>query len=240
MSGRKIVMPSRHRIKSKLNSEFNQVKAVLIERLSKQNVVCITTDVWSSHAQSYLGATIHFINDSFERESYLIAFKRLYGRQTYDVLAKEINNIMENYGIKCSQVSNIVTDGGSNFCKMFKEFGQHLDASTVVTEDANISVESISDSVTDSEHAVDNLDSYEDAMTWIMQDDDGNEFTNEILNFDEVSGNTISATDQNQDDDYRNYFGEPSSRSQPEPNRIRLPPQRRCQSHILNLLSSDF
>lgn len=242
MSRRKIVIPSTHKIKAQLGTNFDEIKSILTKHTAQQNDLCITTDVWTSHAQSYLGATLHFLNKSYGRESFLLAFKRLYGRQTYDVLANQINNIMKDYGIELHQVTNIVTDGGSAFCKMFKEFGEAQDVSIVVTNDSIDSVELANENTIEltSENTVE-LTS-EDTLTFAMQDEYGNEFTNEILNFDNESSNRISEVDHNYDNEYQNYFGESSSsfQPQPQPDRIRLPPQRRCKSHLLNLLPSDF
>lgn len=241
ISRRKIIIPSTYKIKSQLHSDFNKIKLVLTEHIAKQNDLCITTDVWSPHAQSYMGATLHFLNKSFERESYLLAFRQLTGKQTYDVLANEINTIMNDYGIKFDQVRNIVTDGGSAYCKMFKEFGDVQDVSIMVTSESDVSDELDSENINEVES------NNEDSMTFIMQDEYGNEFINEILNlYYEVDDNRTSAIDQNCDSEYQNYFGECSSsvqpqlEPQPQRDRIRMPPQRRCQSHLLNLLSSDF
>lgn len=234
---RKIIIPSTHKIKSQLDLEYNKIKSTLMKHIAKQNDICMTTDVWTSHAQSYLGATVHFINESFERESYLLAFRRLLGRQTYDVLANEMNTIMKDYGIELRQVRNIVTDGGSAFCKMFKEFGETQDVSIVVTSDANNSVELTTEDINEVAHDT------EDTMTIVMRDEYGDEYTNEILNLDIEPGNRTSEADCDFDNELQNYFGECSSNSQQQarqPDRIRLPPQRRCQSHVLNLLPSDF
>lgn len=79
VSGRKVEVPTKYKLKLTLHAQHIQVKNELIERLSTQKHLCMTTDVWTSHAQSYLGVTIHFINDAYKRESFLLAFKQLYG-----------------------------------------------------------------------------------------------------------------------------------------------------------------
>lgn len=77
VSGRKVLMPSRHKFMTTMEGRFKEMKSSLREILKQQKYLCITADVWSSRAQSYLGVTVHFINNSFERESYLLAFKEL-------------------------------------------------------------------------------------------------------------------------------------------------------------------
>lgn len=122
-------MPSRHKFNVTLENKFGKTKEKLVEILSKQKYLCITTDVWSSRAQSYLGATVHFLNtDTFKRESYVLAFRPLLFRQTYQELANALNEIFRDFGISVDQITNIVTDGGSSFCKMFKIYGKSIDA----------------------------------------------------------------------------------------------------------------
>lgn len=77
--GRKILMPSRHKFMATLESRFNEMKSTLREILSKQKYLCVTADVWSSRAQSYLGITVHFLDEMFVRNSYLLALKSLRG-----------------------------------------------------------------------------------------------------------------------------------------------------------------
>lgn len=131
-------MPTRHKFMSTLNTQFKKVKTELKERLALQKCICITADVWTSHAQSYLGVTVHFLNDRYERESYLLAFKQMKQRQTYDILAKALDDIFKDYGIKISQITNIITDGGSAFCKMFKKYGDRIDVVVLDTQGEEI------------------------------------------------------------------------------------------------------
>lgn len=134
VSGRKIAIPSRHKFMKTLDSEYSKMKDALREILSHQEYLCVTADVWSSRAQ---GVTVHFLNAEFKRESYVLAFKQLHFKQTYKELAKEMDKIFDDYGIKISQITNIVTDGGSNFCKMFKMYGKSIDA-VVTTYDEEV------------------------------------------------------------------------------------------------------
>lgn len=67
-----------------------------------------------------------------------------------------------------------------------------------------------------------------------LVDQNGDEYVNEILTFgtvDETSPETLHAHDED-------YFDE--NFLEPQPYQTVMPPQRRCVSHLLNLLSQDF
>lgn len=120
-----------------LTDNFENMKLKLIDILRNQKYVCTTCDVWTSSAQSYFGATVHFINESYERKSYALAFRPLLQKQTHKELAKEMNNIFTDYGLTNSQITNVVTDGCAALTKSFKKFGGKNDqlTSTAIIED---------------------------------------------------------------------------------------------------------
>lgn len=214
-----------------LDHKFNDMKALLKTKLKSQKYLCVTCDVWSSRGQSYLGATVHFINEDFQRESYLLAFKRLFTRQTYLQLAQELDNIFKDFEIDIEQITNIVTDGGSAFCKMFKEFGDVTDAVIQDTpedeyDDDSTSINSVTVQQQDEATTSSSIEEdAEDTIRPFMQTANGELFQSDILNFE---------TEQTEAPD--DYFGDHVMQQPP----IRLPPQRRCFSHLLNLTSQDF
>lgn len=67
--------------------------------LAKQSYVCITTDVWTHPCRSYLGVSVHFIDEENIklRKSYVLAFRRLKQRHTFDYLASCLNEIFDEY-----------------------------------------------------------------------------------------------------------------------------------------------
>lgn len=126
-AGREIAVPSTTVFMNFLKVQFDEMKTGLQNTLKTQQFLCITTDVWSSRAQSYLGMTVHFFDDKFDRESYVLALRELKAKQTYDVLTTEIIKVLNDFEIDVDQVTHIVTDGGSAFCKAFKVYGKSID-----------------------------------------------------------------------------------------------------------------
>lgn len=85
---------------SDLNIKYEQLKALLKDRIAKSKYLCLTADVWTNKSRSFLGMSIHLLNEHFGRESYLLTFRRVYRRHTYDVLAEMILSIKKEFNIK--------------------------------------------------------------------------------------------------------------------------------------------
>lgn len=215
-----------------LDDQFQQMKSSLIALLNQQKYLCTTCDVWTCRGQSYLGMTVHFINENFERKSYVLAFRHLYLRQTYDYLAKHIDAVLKEYKIKDEQHTNMVTDGGSALCKMFTEFGRKTGTEILEFSECDFNIDSDDDSTTiTTTYRNDNSESEPDSVAEIqpfMQNETGELFQSEILDFHN------QPTIENFDD----YVGTSSATNTQQ--QFVLPPQRRCQSHIYNLASQKF
>lgn len=254
---RKIAMPSTRYAMQSLASKFDATKKKFIEIIRAQKYICVTADVWSARAQSYLGLTVHFIASNYERKSFLLAFRQLETKQTYMELTLEMIKIFKEFEISISQITNIVTDGGSAFCKAFKEFGSVADAliEDPIEEQNNEPIHDSNNELSDeSSRAVLHMNDGNAPLDLFIQFEDGEQFFSNIINFDwnvpdninsENSQNNLSEENQSDDDFYNDLFEEPIV-SVPEvsenegSDRIELPPQRRCASHLLNLVSKDF
>lgn len=124
VSGRKISMPTPKQIVDTIGRRFEQMKSNLISILNKQKYVCCTCDVWTSQAKSFLGITVHYIDRNYDRHSYVLAFRELKQKQSYEYLGKVISDVFKEYGISVSKITHVVTDGGSAFCKSFRVYGR--------------------------------------------------------------------------------------------------------------------
>ncbi|XP_029945276.1 uncharacterized protein zbedx [Salarias fasciatus] len=107
---------------TKVDQNFSRMREVLMAKLSNIQYVCTTADIWSANNRSFFGMTCHWIDqDSLERKSAALGFSRLQGRLTYDTIASRIHDIHVAYNIE-SKVQTTVTDNGSPFTSVFKEF----------------------------------------------------------------------------------------------------------------------
>lgn len=217
VSGRKVKAPSRRRLMKKLGCKFKLMKSALKARIAKQEYICMTCDVWSCRRQSFLGVTVHFLSEEFKRESYVLAFKRLYRRQTYIELAQQLDKIFIDFEIKIEQVTHTVTDGGSAFCKMFKKFGTEADVVVQADEEeddvAVAEVEEEEEVGEESGEENEEIVVKAEAENEFMQNEDGELFHSEILEL-----------QTQQDVELDGYFSDNVAQNE-EPS-LKLPPQR--------------
>lgn len=107
---------------TKVDLVFSSMRDELVAKLNNVQYVCTTADIWTANNRSYFGMTCHWIDtDSLERKSAALGFARLQGRHTYDTIAGRIHDVHVAYNIE-SKVQTTVTDNGSPFINVFKEF----------------------------------------------------------------------------------------------------------------------
>lgn len=106
-------VPTTKTLITDLNDKYMQIKLKLMELIERAKYVCLTADGWTNKGRSFLGITIHMFDDELNKESYLLAFRRLFGRHTYDALKDVLLSVMNEFKIKVSKVTHIVTDGAS-------------------------------------------------------------------------------------------------------------------------------
>ncbi|KAL4156116.1 hypothetical protein QTP88_000151 [Uroleucon formosanum] len=119
------VPASRRNFMRDIVSEYNDMTASLKDELSQVNFVCITADCWSVFHRSYMGFTIHWLNQTtLERTSKGLACRRMYGKHTYDKIAEMIDKVLSEFNIQ-SKTSLIVTDNAANFVKAFRVYNEN-------------------------------------------------------------------------------------------------------------------
>ncbi|XP_033945008.1 uncharacterized protein zbedx [Pseudochaenichthys georgianus] len=107
---------------TKVDQGFSRMREELMEKLSSIQYVCTTADIWTANSRSFFGMTCHWIDKhSLERKSAALGFARLQGRITHDTIAGRIHDIHVAYNIE-TKVQTTVTDNGSPFISVFREF----------------------------------------------------------------------------------------------------------------------
>ena len=134
----------RHRkfYRRKIFELFVEQRDNLKTQLKAASWVCTTADCWSSRRKSFLGITVHWYNSDLERKSACLAVRRVIGKCDYEVIARLLESVYEEFEIT-SKVSATVTDNGSNFLKAFRLFGTQDDVAVTSTSEVNLNNKSI-------------------------------------------------------------------------------------------------
>ena len=110
----------------------------MIKTLALIEVICLTADGWSAAKRSFLGVTAHWLDENNERQSMVLACKRIIGRHTHDNLAKHLEEVIEFYGLFDKVGGGCVTDSAANFVKCFKVFGLDFKSATQELEQDDV------------------------------------------------------------------------------------------------------
>lgn len=98
---------------------YNKMKLKILELLKQFEKLSFTTDVWSEPSAnvSLLSLTAHGITDNYERVSVILKCEQLEGRHTGEIIANNLNNILQDWGLSTESVHCILRDRGSNMIK---------------------------------------------------------------------------------------------------------------------------
>lgn len=101
------------------NDIYNKMKLKILELLKQFEKLSFTTDVWSvpSANVSLLSLTAHGITNNYERVSIILNCEQLEGRHTGEIIANNLNKILQDWGLSTESVHCILRDKGSNMIK---------------------------------------------------------------------------------------------------------------------------
>lgn len=132
-------MPSTETVARNILIQFkevqNKLKPMLRDAFSISEVGCgaaICVDVWTDSFRqiSYLGATVHFIDDNFFLHSRVIDNKPLDSSQskTGEYLLEQIKSVLVEYNVDIDlELITFVTDRGANLIKALDKYCRHND-----------------------------------------------------------------------------------------------------------------
>lgn len=137
LSDGRLLPQCRQTVTKQLEEHFEKRKSNLKQILKSLGTVCTTADCWTSRRRSFLGVTVHWLDtETLERKGGCLAIRQLSGSHTYDLLAKTLEGINNEFDIG-NKTCFTVTDSGSNFIKAFKHFSlEDAEILTVVGNEA--------------------------------------------------------------------------------------------------------
>lgn len=112
-------LPSRKNISSAMIPALYQSTLTDVKMRVSRDVksVCLTTDCWtSSQTESYIGVTVHYIDDDFEPQQILLECKSMTESHTSANLAKELKTVTDEYNLT-NKVVFAISDNARNIVK---------------------------------------------------------------------------------------------------------------------------
>lgn len=105
----------RQTLTGRVATRYSSSKRQLIQLLYQTDQVCTTADVWKSRGRSYMGVTSHWLDSlTLGRRSANLAIQRVMGRHTYDVIAKHLESIHQEFGLE-DKVRVTITDSRTTY-----------------------------------------------------------------------------------------------------------------------------
>jgi hypothetical protein len=111
-------LPNEKRIRELLTNGHNHTKNILINNFHSDVISCsLTTDLWTARSRvGYIGVICAYINKQFKLNEVILAIKYMLYPHTGEVIAKEIQNILDEWNLT-DKAFTIMTDNGSNMVK---------------------------------------------------------------------------------------------------------------------------
>lgn len=77
------MVPTRKTLPKRIYETDEHSMQSIKETVAMQPYICSTADIWSNKKRSFLGVTIHWIDERFDGKSIAIACKRFKGTYSY-------------------------------------------------------------------------------------------------------------------------------------------------------------
>lgn len=110
--------PSRKTVTGLLDDKYSALKNVYKSRFRKLQNVTITTDIWTDVSiKSYIGLTVHYLDDKFKFVNTTIGVIPLDENHTGEYIGLSLMQLCQDWGIDIDCITAIVTDNAANIVK---------------------------------------------------------------------------------------------------------------------------
>lgn len=112
-------VPTRKTIKKYIMEKYDVAKERFKAKFANLTSFCITTDIWTESFQtrSFLGVTLHFLNNNKQLDSCTLGVFELDESHTSEYIAAKLISIFDEWGLKKELLHSAVTDGATNMVK---------------------------------------------------------------------------------------------------------------------------
>ena len=142
---KKFKMPSRYKVESTITKMYNDKQAILKEKLQSAQYVSLTLDMWSDRRmRSFMGMTVHFVDNNLHLCSFLLDFAYFTGRHTAINISNHCASVIDTHKL-ASKIFFIITDNATNMVKAFQDFREFNTDGDGTTAASSATDESISE-----------------------------------------------------------------------------------------------
>lgn len=193
-------VPDRRILNKELINKYNWYVCDIIEKISKQKYTCLTTDIWSSLNKSYLGMTMHYIEENtYQRFSFAIACRRIEGSHNYINIEKCITEILRNYKIYIRKISHTVTDNATNFGKAFRIYAQQFTIESTENNNLILNDQSINKLIDDIDQNTVNISGPDSEFVQNYTENEPND--TEVVNVSDILSNFEDTDNENNENE---------------------------------------
>lgn len=117
-------MPSRKYFTDRVIPDiYQQVCSRLYEMTASATSIAFSTDTWTTDntTESYFGLTAHWLNEKFERSSYVLQCAKFTGQHTAENLLSTFERALDKWNISREKVHVVLRDNAANITKCFRE-----------------------------------------------------------------------------------------------------------------------
>jgi hypothetical protein len=113
--------PSSYKVRKMITTMYKNKRDSLQTELANAKWTSITLDMWSDRRmRSFLGITVHFLNENLQRKSMLLEFTEFDSNHTADNIVDKCMFVLDSYGIR-QKVCYIITDNAANMIAAFRD-----------------------------------------------------------------------------------------------------------------------